>query len=174
MRKHHNPKPSEIVQQHKFFSQFKQQGVSISTFMSEFRALAEFCNFGTSLDIMLCDRLVVGVNDSHSQCRLLLEPVLTLKTAMQLALGMESAAQNVRTLQGGGEPSAASSGKVLKFTGTKPGSSSKQQMLSYTCCGKPGHHPSKCRFKDAKCHHCSKVGYIKPACLALKKVQTKL
>ena len=34
---------------------------------------------------------------------------------------------------------------------------------------KPGHHPSKCRFKDAKCHHCSKVGHIKPACLALKK-----
>ena len=61
---------------------------------------------------MLCDRLVCGVNDSHIQRSLLSEPVLTLKTAMK-ALGMESAAQNAITLQGGGKASAASSGEVL-------------------------------------------------------------
>ena len=68
MKKHHNPKLSEIVQQYDVFSQFRQQGESISTFtcMSKLRALAEFCNFGTSLDIMLHDRLVCGVNDTHS------------------------------------------------------------------------------------------------------------
>ena len=43
MKKHHNPKPSEIVQQHKFCSWFRQQGESISTFMSESRVLAKFC-----------------------------------------------------------------------------------------------------------------------------------
>ena len=177
MKKHHNPKPSEIVQRHKFFSRFRQQGKSISTFMSELRALAELCNFGTSLDIMLCDRLVCGVNDSHIQCRLLSEPVLTLETAMKIVLGMGSIAQNAITLQGGGEASAAFSGEVLKFTGAKPGSR-KQQMPSCTHYGKPGHHPSKCRFKDAKCHHCGKVGhtlYTCKTCLSgTKKVQTKL
>ena len=86
---------------------------------------------------------------------------------------MESAAQNARTLQGGGEISVATSGEVLKFTGAKSGSS-KQQMPSCTRCGKPGGHLSKCKFKDAKCHHCGKVGHIKPACLALNRVQTKL
>ena len=86
---------------------------------------------------------------------------------MQVALGMESAAQNARTLQGGGEPSAATLGEVLKFTGVKLGSS-KQQMLLCTRCGKPNNHPSKCRFKDSKCHHCGKVGHIKPTGLALK------
>ena len=63
MKKHHKPKPSEIVQLHKFFSQFGEQGESISTFMSELRSLAELCNFGTSLDIMLHDGVVCGVND---------------------------------------------------------------------------------------------------------------
>ena len=71
---------------------------------------------------------------------------------MKIALGMESKAQNVMTLQGGGEATGASLGKVLKFTGAKPGSS-RQQMPSCPCCGKAGHHPSKCKFKDAKCHH---------------------
>ena len=85
---------------------------------------------------------------------------------MKIVLGMESTTQNAITLQGGGEASAATSGEVFKFTGAIV--NSKQQMPSCTRCGKPCHHPSKCRFKDAKCHHCSKVGHIKPACLALK------
>ena len=90
-------------------------------------------------------------------------------------LGMESEAQNVRTLLlEDGEASAATLGEVLKFPAAKPGNSSKQQMPSRTYAGKPGHHPLKCRFKDAKCHHCGKVGHIKLACLALKRVQTKL
>ena len=108
--------------------------------MSDLRTLAEFCNFGTSQEIMSCDPLVRGVNDSHIQRCLLSEPVLTLETAMKIVLGIESAAQIAITLQGSGEASAAFSGEVLKFTGAKPGSS-KQQMLSRTCCGKPGHHP---------------------------------
>ena len=108
--------------------------------MSELRAPAEFCHFGTSLDIILCDRLVGGVNDSHIQRHLLSEPVLTLETAMKIALGMESAAQNTIMLQVVCEASAASSGEVLKFTEVKP-DSSKQQMPSCTHCGKPGHHP---------------------------------
>ena len=82
--------------------------------MLELRALAEFCSFGTSLDIMLCDRLACGVNDPHIQCRLVSELDLTLQTAMQIVLGMDSATQNAITLQGGGEASAASSGEVLQ------------------------------------------------------------
>ena len=116
--------------------------------MLELRALVGFFNFGTSLDIMLHDGLVCGVNDSHIQHCLLSEPVLTLEPAKKIALVMESAAQNAITLQGGSEASAASSGEVLKFTGAKQGGS-KQPMLSCTSCGKPGHHPSKCRFNDA-------------------------
>ena len=120
-----------------------------------------------------------GVNDSDIQHLLLSKLVLTLETAMKIVLGMESAAQNAITLQGGGEASAASSGEVFKFTRTKPGSSSsssKQQIPWCARCGKPGHHTSKCRFKDAKSHHCDEVGHtcIKSACLALKSVQTKL
>ena len=51
-----------------------------------------------------------GVNDLHIQRRLLSECDLTLKTAMQIVLGMETAAQNVKTLQGGREALAATSG----------------------------------------------------------------
>ena len=119
MRKHHNPKVFEIMQHLKFFIQVRQQGESISTFSLGRRAVAKFCNFGTTLDTMLRDQLVRDVNDSHIQRRLLSEPDLTLKTAMQIALGMETAAKNAKALQGDGETSTAISGGVLKLTGDK-------------------------------------------------------
>ena len=138
MRKHHNPTLSEIIQCDNFFCWFRQQNKFISTFILELTTLAEFCNFGTSLATMLHHRLVCAVEDSHIQCCLLSEPNLTLQTAMQIVLGMEPAAQNARTFQGGGEASPAISGKVLKFTGAKP-SGSKQEMPPCTRCVKPGH-----------------------------------
>ena len=44
---------------------------------------------------MLCDRLVCGINDEHMQQRLLAEPDLTCKKAVQLAQAIESTEQNV-------------------------------------------------------------------------------
>ena len=65
MKQHQNPTPSEIVQRYTFNSRFRQPGESVSMFMSELRALAEFCNYGATLDDMLRDWLVCGINDEH-------------------------------------------------------------------------------------------------------------
>ena len=43
----------------------------MSTYVSELRSLAEHCNFGAMLDLMLRDRLVCGINDDAIQRRLL-------------------------------------------------------------------------------------------------------
>lgn len=43
---------------------------------------------------MLRDRLVCGIANVHMQKRLLAEPNLTLKKAVELALGMEAAVKN--------------------------------------------------------------------------------
>ena len=98
MMKHHNLKLSEIMQCYKFNTWFRQQGESISKFMWELRALhvAEFCNYGTSLDTMLHDQLACEINNLHIQHHLLSKPSLTLKTAMQIVLGMETVAQNAK------------------------------------------------------------------------------
>ena len=63
-------------------------------FMSELRRLSKTCNFRDSLDSMLRDRLVCGVNDDHIQRRLLQEKDLQLDRAMEIALSLEVAAKN--------------------------------------------------------------------------------
>ena len=73
MTKHYDPVPSEIVQRYKFHTRFRQPGETVSTYVSELRSLAEHCNFGATLDLMLRDRLVCGINDDAIQRRLLAE-----------------------------------------------------------------------------------------------------
>ena len=98
LTKHYSPRPSEIVQRYKFHSRFRKPGESVSVFLLELRAMSEFCNFGATLDMMLRDRLVCGVNDDHIQKRLLSEANLTLQRAIKLAESLETAAKNVREL----------------------------------------------------------------------------
>ena len=53
MRGHLCPPPSEIVQYYKFNSRVRQDGESVAVYMSELRALAQYCNFGETLEVML-------------------------------------------------------------------------------------------------------------------------
>lgn len=98
LKKHYNPKPSEIVERFKFHSRLQKDGESVATFVACLRSLSEHCNFGESLEDMLRDRLVCGVNNHQIQKRLLAEPGLKYQKAVELALAMESASKNVGDL----------------------------------------------------------------------------
>ena len=63
MQKHVNPTPSVTVQRFKFNSHSRQPGETVSTYVSELRSIAEFCNFGESLPDMLRDCIVCGINN---------------------------------------------------------------------------------------------------------------
>ena len=40
-------------------------------------------------------------------------------------------------------------------------------------CGKTGHKPVNCRFKETTCHFCGKVDHLKSVCYARKKSETQ-
>ena len=96
---YHNPKPSAIVQRFKFNSHFRKPGQSIAEFVAELRHVAEHCDYGETLEEMLRDRLVCGVNDDRIQRRLLSEITLNFKRAMELAQGVEIATKHATDLQ---------------------------------------------------------------------------
>ena len=102
LAKHYSPTPAESVQRYKFHSRVRKPGESVATFVLELRSLAEFCNFGGALEDMLRDRIVCGINDTVIQRRLLAEAKLSFAKAIELAQGMETAAQNVKQLQSTG------------------------------------------------------------------------
>jgi len=81
VKNHLQPKPSEIVQRYKFHSCFRTSDQSVSTYVAHLRHLSADCNFGDTLEPMLRDRLVCGVNNDRIQRRLLAERELTFEMA---------------------------------------------------------------------------------------------
>ena len=148
VQKHHDPKPSMIVQKFRFNGRNRRTGESVAAYVAELRQLAEHCQYATTLNDMLRDRLVCGVEDSRIQHRLLAELELTFEKAFEIAMASESAEKNVKDLQ---SPVPVNK---LKTHGT--------QNPCYRCGEK--HKAADCRFKTAECRKCGKKGHIARVC----------
>ena len=68
----------------------------MATYIAELRHLSEHCEFDSTLNEMLRDRLVCGVEEPKLQQRLLVEPDLSVDKAFKLALASESADKNAK------------------------------------------------------------------------------
>ena len=85
LSKQFRPTP-EIAEQFKFHSRVRQAGELIATYVAELRLLSEYCNFDVTLDDMLRDCLVRGMNNGAIQKHLLAQTDLTYKKAVELVL----------------------------------------------------------------------------------------
>ena len=174
MKRHYNPVPSEIVQRCKFNSRFRNEGESVADFVASLRSLAEHCNYGQQLDMMLRDRLVCGIHDDNIQRRLLSEQKLDLKGAIDIAQGIETANANVKDLKRAQASSAAGQGEVHKFQSTSSSTSSSPKSSTgrapaqqpRKACYRCGayHSADTCRFKNNTCFNCGKTGHIARVC----------
>uniref|UniRef100_A0A1X7T5X9 Retrotransposon gag domain-containing protein n=1 Tax=Amphimedon queenslandica TaxID=400682 RepID=A0A1X7T5X9_AMPQE len=102
LKNHYAPEPSPIIQRFKFNSRQHIPGESIATYIAALRVIGEHCEFGPTLNDMIRDRLVCGVNDRAIQRRLLQQSKLDYKTAYDIAIAMESASKNALDLFAGG------------------------------------------------------------------------
>ena len=100
LKNHHNPRPSTIVQRFTFNTRVRGASESIRTFVAELKKLSEFCEYNDSLEEMLRDRLVCGINNRGIQQRLLSECSLTFAKALDIAQAMEAAAKGIEDLSG--------------------------------------------------------------------------
>ena len=90
LTEHYSPTPSEVMQRFRFNSRSRRTEESVAAYMADLRRLAEHCNYGDTLDKMLRDRLVWGINDAGIQRKLLQEnDPLTLARALTIATGAD-------------------------------------------------------------------------------------
>ena len=116
---------------------------------------AEFCNFGTSLDDMLRDRLICGINNSKLQQKLLAEKKLTFTSAIEMAQGAKNAKEIAQ------QDGDSNSERVHRISPSTRGKDTRSKFTGTCfCCGKVGHKRGKCRLKNAFCHGCGRTGHI--------------
>ena len=142
-------------------------------FVSELRSITEYCNFGATLDVMLRDRLVCGINYSQIQKSNLSEKYLKCQNALELALGIEAAARSLKelSLQGAKQVGEGSTPPPQNERGVHrvvPLRTNKRTMNGPTrsCyrCRKLSLSASNCHFREAVCYNCGKKGHIKLLC----------
>ncbi|KAK3092066.1 hypothetical protein FSP39_024867 [Pinctada imbricata] len=158
VKDHKHPAPSEIISRFKFNSRIRKEGESVRGFVAELRSLSEHCNYAATLEAMLRDRLVVGINDDKIQRRLLAEKNLDFAKALEIATAMETAADNAKDIQA----SAVSSNAQINLVNNQAQASGVSGKECYRCGG--NHFANKCRFRDAECHNCKKVGHLSKKC----------
>ena len=100
LKRHFEPRSLLIAERSKFHRCNQAPGESVSSFVAALGRLTLHCEFGVHLDEALRDRLVCGLSSEADQKRLLTEPDLMFAKAVEVVMGMETAAKNARTLQG--------------------------------------------------------------------------
>lgn len=127
-------------------------------FLTELKKLSEPCKFGAFLDEHLKDIFVCGLKSISIQKKLMTERDLTLDRAYQVAAAMEAAGREVNELQ-----QAIVKVQKMKLHDRKQ-QDRKQYGRECARCGKSGHSPDRCFYKNAKCHNCSQVGHLSRKC----------
>ena len=177
LTEHYSPTPSEVMQRFRFNSRSRKTGESVAAYLAELRRLAEHCNYGDTLDKMLRDRLVWGINDAGIQKKLLQEnDPLTLARAVIVAQGAETADKNLKEMKAPPQELDSTSSSpagvkvksepIQKINAKKKFSAREGAQSGVTChrCGHPGHLATTCRFKDQVCHRCKKRGHLARVC----------
>ncbi len=177
------PPPSEIMSRFRFNSRARSAGESVAAYVAELRRLAEFCNFQATLNKMIRDRLVCGVNHESIQKKLLAERDLTFDRALMIAQGFEEADKNLREMR----TQKSSSGVMVKQepvhqlqrrtnTSRKPSDVERSKDFQRkTCyrCGASNHKAEDCRFREQICRNCQKKGHIARVCRSKPKSPTQ-
>lgn len=169
LENHFSPKPSVIVERFKFHSRSRLERENVAEFVAGLRRLSEHCQFGTTLEDMLRDRLVCGISDDRIQRRLLGERELTFEKAVEIATATEMASRNVMDL-GGKTPSGDNIVNKVEEEAKPPSFQPKREC--YRCGG--NHDPSSCKFKNEVCYKCQKKGHMAKVCLGKKKPQKQV
>ena len=191
LKSHYRPQVVVIYERFKFYSRNQENGESVSNFVAAIKSNARTCDFGSNLDDMLRDRLVMGLRDQATQRALLTLKDLTFAQAVEVASAREAAAKDVKEFgshssssnatqsvnnihskwKNPKKPKAHKHKSVNKPNSNQPNSKSSNPNSANsskpnqpcTGCGK-WHWKRDCPYKDAECRKCKKTGHIAKVC----------
>ena len=105
---------NEIYEHYQFNKRDQESGESVDSYVAALRTLAEVCNYGSLLDSLICDRIVVGIRDNGTRKRLLQELKLTLTRCIDICRSSKATTLQLQAM-GNQEDSKFVLDRKLKF-----------------------------------------------------------
>lgn len=179
-RNYCTPKKNVVFERHQFWTCVMHEPMQIDKFVTELRQKSKNCEFGTSEDDMIRDKIVFSVTDKSVTEKLLRKPNLTLQ-AIDICRASEIAKERINIMA-----SAKKESEVHAFDMTKGAkyknkpfkatpSHNKKEKVSGTskACPRCGQTPAprSCPACGAKCRACGKAIHFAKMC-KMKSVQT--
>ena len=181
----------------RFNTRIQRQNESVDSFIQDLYRLADDCGYGTMRDILICDRIVVGVNDEALSDRMQINKNLKLEDAVEMARQSEARKQNRDLVRGGNVQTTNSqpdknvdlvkrqqSTHKFKQKQRYSNSGSKGPIQTHyqskehakTCpwCGNSSHFCRSCPAKDAICVLCKKKGHFQSVCRSKNSNSTRV
>lgn len=163
---HFKPKKCLYAEREKFYAAVKDSQESITEYAARLRGLAAECKFGTSLEMCLTDKFVLGLDSSVIREKLYRENATELKmnAALEIACAVESAQR------------IANSSKViiksepLLYTGSRSAAEGRPRTARgdapsrCSVCGAKSHDAAGCGYRHLACDVCGVKGHLKRMC----------
>ena len=156
----------EIAERSTFYAAVQEPNETSSAFFSRLKRLSEFCNFDTSLESMLRDRMVLGCRSIEARRQLLQKDPLSLKT-VQETLAVFEAIESAKT------GALATTVNGVQFSKGSSDKSRSQRVnprykQSPRTCNRCGNHNCKfgaaCPAMGQKCKKCGKPNHFQVVC----------
>ena len=93
------PKTSVVYERHLFNSSTQGPDEGTDELVNRLRKQASSCKFGTLTDEMICDRIVIGLQDRNTKLRLLKEEDLDLNKTVNICRASKIASRQLRSMK---------------------------------------------------------------------------
>ncbi|XP_046459590.1 uncharacterized protein K02A2.6-like isoform X3 [Daphnia pulex] len=177
---HFEPRRSEVFERFKFLRRHQLPGETFDAWLIDLRGLVNSCGYGTGVDSVLRDQIVLGVADPYVREKLLYEKDLLLATACEIVRACESSKAQLSQIN---TPSTAEAAHAIQSrpggrkVERKPDSSFRaqheqqpsanqhpaQQYPKCKDCGR-SHRKNQCRVTNVTCFNCNVVGHVSSCC----------
>ena len=160
---------NKIYERYQFNKRDQESGESIDSYVASLRTWAKTCNYGSLLDSLTRDRIVVGIRDNGTRKRLLQEANLTLNKCIDICRSSEATSAQLQAMGNQEDFKFVADDKFKKETQDKGG----KDVISCKFCDKK-HVRSReeCPAWGKNCNKCGEKNHFAVKCTKLQRLQS--